>query len=84
MKMSGTSLRIGVTLLALGVTLLAIPTCRDIARRLAGGLWPGTSAPQLRYFPCSPRRTGLCRGEEPHHRAAICRLPIRSYAGFSR
>src|SRR6266567_8688211 len=51
--------------------------CRDIARRLAGGLWPRPSAPPFRYFPGSPGGTRLRRGEEPHPRAAIRRLPIR-------
>ena len=89
MKMKGADMRIGVTVLAVAVSLLAIPTshgakaCRDFARRLAGGLWPRSSAPQLRYFPGSPGGTGLRGGEEPHHRAAIRRLPIRAHAGFS-
>jgi hypothetical protein len=89
MKMNGTGMRIGVTVLALGASLLAIPAspgakgCRDIARRLAGGLWPRSSAPQFRDFPGSPGGTRLRRGEEPHYRAAIRRLPIRSDAGFS-
>jgi hypothetical protein len=90
MKMNRISVPIAVTVLALSVTLLSAPTSqaakgyRQIARRLVGGVWPRSSAPQLRYFPGSPRGARLCRGKEPHHRAAICGLPIRSDAGVSR
>ena len=64
MKMNGTGMRIGATILALGArhTDLAGPKgCRDIARRLAGGLWPRSSASPFRYFPGSPSGTRLIR-----------------------
>ena len=81
--------RIGMTIvLALGVSLLAIPT--SLKAQKAAGIkrvgWlevcgPGPRAPTFRYFPGSPGGTRLRGGEEPHHRAAICRLPIRPDAG---
>ena len=58
-------------------------SCWNVARWLAGGLWPGSSAPQFQYFPAAPRGTRLRRGEEPHYRAAIRRLQIRPGIGIS-
>ena len=89
MKMKGADMWIGMTVLTVAVSLLAIPTSHaqkaagNFAGRLAGGLWPRSSPPQLGDFPRSSGRTGLRGGEEPSYRAAIRRLLIRAHAGFS-
>ncbi len=57
MKMKGTGMRIEVAVLALG------------AGRLAGGLWPRSSAPPFRYLPGSPGGARLRRRAEPHPRS---------------
>jgi len=47
MKLKGADMWIGMTVLAVAVSLLAIPTrakaYRNVAGRLAGGLWPRSS-----------------------------------------
>ena len=88
MTTNGTGLRIGVTVLALGASLLAIPISQ--AQRAAGIArvgWlevcgPGPRRPISIFSGLGWRTKG--RGEEPHHRAAICRLPIRPDAGIGR
>ena len=53
MQMIWTSVRRGAAVLAIGASLLSIPVrlprkkLADIARRLAGGLWPRSAASQL-------------------------------------
>ena len=57
---------------------------RDRARRLAGGLRSRSPASAFRSVPCAPRRTGLRRGKESRHRAALRRLPVRPDSGIGR
>jgi hypothetical protein len=90
MTTNGTGLRIGLTVLALGASLLAIPTSQaQRAAAIARVGWlevlrPRSSATPFRSFPGPAGGQRLRRGEEPHHRAAIRRLPIRPDARVSR
>jgi hypothetical protein len=87
MKMNGTSILIGVTVLALGVGLLAISTSE--AQRATGvsrvGWLEVCGQAQRPYFDIFRRRLGelgYVEGKKPFYRAAICRVPLRPDAEF--
>ncbi len=68
MKMNGADMRIGMTVVARRkparhTDLARAKVCRDFAGRLAGGLWPRSSAPQFGYFPWPSSGTRLRGGK---------------------
>ncbi|MGB8827253.1 MAG: hypothetical protein WCD25_28340, partial [Pseudolabrys sp.] len=81
--------QVGTTIvLALGLSLLALPTSLN-AQKAAGIKrvgWlevcaPGPKRPHFEIFRAHLAELGYAEGEEPHHRATICRLPIRPDGG---